>query len=179
MINKKELVIIVKESNSFSEVARKLNKSGVPNIKRLCIVNNVDTSHFAIKKINTITKTCPVCKKQFTGLPSKVNNKKTCSYACSNKFFRTGESNGNWKGNSYRLKCFIHHKKECLICGENKIVTVHHYDEDHKNNSPENLVPLCPTHHQYYHSKFRNEVEKKIDTYVNNFKSKKFNPDIA
>ena len=50
MINKKELVIIVKESNSFSEVARKLNKSGVPNIKRLCIVNNVDTSHFAIKK---------------------------------------------------------------------------------------------------------------------------------
>jgi len=179
MINKDELVITVKESNSFIEVAKKLNKSGGPNIKRLCLANNIDTSHFTKKRVSEITKTCPVCKKQFTGLPCKVKNKKTCSYACSNKFFRTGEGNGNWKKDAYRSTCFLHHKKECIICGENKIVTVHHYDENHKNNSPENLVPLCPTHHQYYHSKFRKEVEKKIDTYINNFISKRTNPDIA
>lgn len=126
-----------------------------------------------------VTKTCAVCNKEFTVTTRVARKQITCSYACSNKHFRTGENNGNWKRDVYRSTCFLYHKKECVICGENKIVTVHHYDENHENNSPENLVPLCPTHHQYYHSNFRNEVEKKINTYVNNFISKRTNPDIA
>lgn len=66
--------------------------------------------------------------------------------------------------------CFHYHKKECIICGENKIVSVHHYDENHKNNNPENLVPLSPTHHQYVRSKYKNEVIDKIDEFVYSFK---------
>jgi len=50
-------------------------------------------------------------------------------------------------------------------------VAVHHYDENHNNNNPENLVPLCPTHHQYVHSKYKNEVIDKINEFVYSFKT--------
>lgn len=56
-----------------------------------------------------------------------------------------------------------------MICGENKIVAVHHYDENRKNNSIENLIPLCPTHHQYVHSRYKEEVMDKINKYRNQF----------
>ena len=115
-----------------------------------------------------ITKECPVCKKDFTSF--KTEKKTTCSYACSNKHFRVGEGNGNWKQDTYRSTCFLYHKKKCVICDEEKIVSVHHYNENHKDNRPENLIPLCPTHHTYVHSGFRDEVQPMIDDYIKNFK---------
>ena len=84
-----------------------------------------------------------------------------------NKLFRTGPDNGNWLGKNYRLICFTYHKKSCIICNEANIVAVHHYDLNHENNDPENLIPMCPTHHQYVHSKFNHLVQDKIDEYVN------------
>lgn len=125
------------------------------NIKR-----HEDSCHNNIKNI----KECPVCNLSFVG------NSTTCSYSCANTYFRSGELNGNWKEDSYRSTCFLYHKKECVICGECKIVTVHHMNGDHGDNRPENLVPLCPTHHQYFHSMYRNEVEQKINEYIENFK---------
>ena len=65
--------------------------------------------------------------------------------------------------------CFKHHPHKCCVCGEEKIVAVHHYDGNHYNNDPVNLVPLCPTHHSYWHSKFRNLIQDKVDEYVKNF----------
>ena len=124
------------------------------------IGNNVFDRH--VFKCEGI-KTCPVCSKQFNG------NGKTCSYSCSNTFFRSGENNPNWKEEQYRSTCFLHHEKKCVICGENKIVTVHHMNENRNDNRPENLVPLCPTHHQYFHSRYRKEVESKILDYLNNW----------
>ena len=55
------------------------------------------------------------------------------------------------------------------MCGEEKIVAVHHYDHDHTNNDIANLVPLCPTHHQYVHSRYIDEVQPFIDAYVKDF----------
>ena len=110
-----------------------------------------------------LKKTCPVCSREFETLKSE--NNKTCSYSCSNKLFRTGESNGNWKKDSYRSTCFLYHEKKCVICDEDKIVEVHHYDENRKNNKPENLIPLCPSHHQYIHSKFKHLVVDKVEKY--------------
>lgn len=110
---------------------------------------------------------CPICKKNFSCFSRE--KKMTCSYACSNKKFRTGRNNGNWNENRYKTTCFLHHKKECIICGESKIVEVHHYNKNHKDNRPENLVPLCPTHHQYVHSRFFVEIEEKIHKYVRQF----------
>ena len=105
-------------------------------------------------------KNCQVCGNTFTG------KKQTCSYACSNTRFRSGENNGNWKQETYRTTCFLHHEKKCVICDEDKIVEVHHLNEDKTDNRPENLIPLCPTHHQYFHSKYRNLVEPSIIEYL-------------
>jgi hypothetical protein len=114
-------------------------------------------------------KTCPVCSSFF------YTESATCSNSCANTYFRSGVNNPKhspYSKNSYVTICFSYHKKECIICGEDKIVAVHHYDENHSNNTPENLIPLCPTHHQYFHSKYRFIVEPKIIEYRESFLSR-------
>ena len=112
-------------------------------------------------------KLCPVCKEKIKNLVST-----TCSYSCANTKFRTGESHGNWKSSSYRSTCFLHHEKECVVCGENKIVAVHHLNENKKDNRPENLIPMCPTHHLYMHSGFKKLIKKDVDEYLTKWKMK-------
>lgn len=113
-------------------------------------------------------KKCPACNKTFQPKDRKTV---TCGYSCSNTYFRSGENNGAFKAASsnYRTRCFMVHEKKCIICGEDKIVSVHHYDEDNTNNAIENLIPLCPTHHQYVHSRYKELVQPAIDEWRNNF----------
>lgn len=106
-------------------------------------------------------KPCIVCSK-----PVKTKDAVTCSYSCSNKHFRRGPDSPNWKEEAYRSTCFHYHKKACVICGESRIVDVHHLDENRKNNSPENLIPLCPTHHMYWHSRYKHLIENEVLAYV-------------
>jgi hypothetical protein len=48
-------------------------------------------------------------------------------------------------------------------CGGNK-----------KNNNPENLIPMCATHHVYWHSKHRHLIKDRVEKYRNEFiKTKK------
>jgi len=107
---------------------------------------------------------CPVCNEQFKPTKGQV----TCSHSCANTHFRSGADNPNYRENrkDYRTTCFAIHEKKCIVCGEDKIVEVHHADEDHTNNDPANLVPLCPTHHQYFHSKYRYLVEPIIKEFM-------------
>ena len=118
-------------------------------------------SKVGIKNHQASCRACPVCGTCFSGGRSK-----TCSHACANTFFRTGPGHGNWSETQYRSTCFHYHGKKCVICGEERIVEVHHLDEDHGNNRPENLIPMCPTHHQYWHSKYKSEVEGKVLEYI-------------
>lgn len=166
---------------SYSDVCRHLsipiNGTGIRKAKNYCIENKLDTSHFdptRTQKLNSkykkIKKLCPVCNTLFETTNSK-KEKMTCSYSCSNSHFRQGPKNGKWNEDAYRSTCFLYHKKECIICGEDKIVSVHHFDENHQNNNPKNLVPLCPTHHQYIHSSFRDLIYDKVKEYVLNFES--------
>jgi len=98
--------------------------------------------------------------------PSK--EKYFCSRNCANS------AGGKAKSQKYHTDDLAHyavvawryHDKECIICGESKIVAVHHYDENHCNNDPKNLIPLCPTHHQYMHSRFKIEIEEKVKKYI-------------
>ena len=113
------------------------------------------------------TKYCKVCDNPIVNYKT---SKGTCSKGCANTYFRSGEENGNWKGTQYQTICFIHHKKECVVCGEQNIVEVHHLDEDRTNNDPSNLIPLCPNHHQYWHSRFRHLVENKVYSYIAEWK---------
>ena len=116
-----------------------------------------------------IEKDCPICGTKFTTGKDSPREKMTCSHSCANSYFRSGVNNPNWKENSYRTTCFHFHKKECIVCGENKIVEVHHLDENNKNNSPNNLIPLCPTHHQYWHSRYKEEIEQIVIDYITEF----------
>jgi hypothetical protein len=154
------------------------------NAKVKCIFCNKEYSKSNIKKHSnaciknpivqeTKKKVCPVCTKVF------YTTATTCSNSCANTYFRSGVNNPNfndYSNTAYITICFSYHKKECIICGEQNIVAVHHFDENHNNNNPENLIPVCPTHHQYFHSKYRYMVENKIIEYRNNFIRNTINP---
>jgi hypothetical protein len=143
----------------YTKSQRRINESNRNNWKFYC-------SRKCLSEYRTIKipkKICPVCEKEFE------KKSKTCSHSCANVLFHSGEGNGNWKESCYRTTCFLYHKKECIICGEKNIVHVHHFDENKKNNKPENLIPLCPTHHQYWHSRYRKLIEKKVLKYQKEF----------
>lgn len=36
------------------------------------------------------------------------------------------------------------------------------------NNNPNNLIPLCPNHHQLFHSRYRQLVYPLIEDYIKN-----------
>ena len=121
-----------------------------------------------------LKKICPVCGKEFyTDVGEKGRRQECCSYACSNTYFRSGENNGMYSNaTKYSTICFKHHPHKCCVCGEEKIVAVHHYDGNHNNNEITNLVPLCPTHHCYIHSRYKDEIIDKVNAYVEAFKRK-------
>jgi hypothetical protein len=126
------------------------------------------TEKFGI--IGNETRICEKCGKEFI-IEGRINSKsfskkKFCSISCAKARDNFWEKNIS----HYTTICWKYHKKECIICGENKIVAVHHYDENHNNNDPINLIPLCPTHHCYVHSKYKNLIFDKINEYINNFK---------
>lgn len=53
--------------------------------------------------------------------------------------------------------------KSCAICGFDKVVDLHHLDENRKNNSRDNLVGLCPNHHKMFHDfRYRKEIQEKL-----------------
>lgn len=121
---------------------------------------NIKKHEIACKKNPVNLKECPACNTKH----SKGGT--TCSYSCSNTYFRSGRNNPNWKDDRYQSTCFEAHGKKCIVCGEEKIVATHHINEDHNDNRVENLVPLCPTHHQYVHSRYRDEVQPIIDKFI-------------
>lgn len=177
--SEQEIKLACAEAKSKAEFARALgfkssNGNTYKKLERLIESLALDTSHFTGTnyshiRYEKIERPCPVCGKTFVTRKGHAREKKTCSYACSNTHFRSGQNNPNWRESSYRSTCFLHHKKKCVVCGEDKIVDVHHFDEDKENNSPENLVPLCPTHHMYCHSRYKGLVIKKIERYLEHF----------
>jgi hypothetical protein len=157
-------------------------------------------SHYTRFNPNKIIVICNFCKKQIT-LPSKklhelgcylnpknlrlcfvcqkpiknYKSSKTCSHTCANRYFKQREIEDE-NSNEYRKICFKYHKKECIICNEVNIVHAHHFDVNRKNNNPSNLLPLCPTHHKYMHSRFRELIISRVETYINEWK--KLNPEL-
>lgn len=148
------------------------NSKNVALVRSLIREHEIDTSHFGrLRTRQRLQKSCPTCNMSFETIVGR-HEKITCSKKCANTFFRSGRDNPNWvedNQNAYARICWAHHKKECVICEENLIVAVHHYNGNHSDNRPENLVPLCPTHHQYWHSRHRHLIEEKVNTYVQNF----------
>ena len=49
--------------------------------------------------------------------------------------------------------------KNCIICGFNKIVDLHHLDKNKKNIFESNFIGLCPNHHKMLHDfRYRKEI---------------------
>jgi hypothetical protein len=81
--------------------------------------------------------------------------------------------NPDSKGSSYVDICFSFHQRKCVVCKEFRCIEVHHLDSDRKNNSPTNLVPLCPTHHRFWHNpKYKSIIEQTVLNYVRRFTQK-------
>ena len=148
-----------------------MNIDKANTLKYNCVYCNASITSGNIRRhekscrINPLNqKNCPVCNNLFSGKNT------TCSHSCSNTYFRSKEKHPNWKEDSYRTTCFVHHDKKCIVCGEDKIVEVHHLDENKLNNDPSNLIPLCPTHHQYWHSRYKYLIESVVYKYVEDWK---------
>ncbi len=173
-------IIDISDCYCNQDVVKKLNLplKGDSNklVQSYIKYHNIDTSHFdknkKLRKYPIITKSCPICNREFSTQQGAKKEKITCSYSCSNTYFRSGNNNGTYKDDSevsYRRLCFRYHTKECIICKEDKIVAVHHFDENHNNNDLANLIPLCPTHHQYIHSQYKYLIEDEVNKYRENF----------
>ena len=166
------------QNNKISENSKIKYKEYVENNRINCKFCNKSIVDFNLEKhetscyLNPINiKLCEIC-----GEPIKYYkyNKGVCSISCSNKLIKRGicsESSIenrklNYLNHNYRSICFENHDKKCIICGELNIISVHHYDYDHNNNDPKNLIPLCPTHHQYMHSRYKYLIENEINNYL-------------
>lgn len=79
-------------------------------------------------------------------------------------FFLERIKAGNYK-RKYGLDIETYKKitSKCVVCGFDKIVDLHHLDMDKKNRSSDNLIGLCPNHHQMIHSKYREEIFKILE----------------
>jgi predicted restriction endonuclease len=118
-------------------------------------------------------KTCECCKKEFI-YEGRIKTKayklaRFCSRSCANNRQNVWDKkpimqNGIWR---YRKIAINTHGEKCVVCGFDKVIEIHHIDEDRTNNTKENLVPLCPNHHTMIHrSKYVNEVKQEILNYL-------------
>ena len=125
----------------------------------------VDKRYGEIKKHQ---KVCSCCGEEFI-FEGRLNTKKYdltkyCSRSCANNRQEWWNENAT----HYRTIALQNHDEKCAICGFDKIVAIHHIDENKKNNNPKNLIPLCPNHHEMVHSKWKFEVQPFIEKWVEN-----------
>ena len=101
------------------------------------------------------TVECAYCGKTFRRLRTRLEaDNKTgkiyCSKECGNK--AKNEQHTDWNnGTNYRRNAFNIYPHNCAICGYNedeRILEVHHIDENRNNNDINNLIILCPNCHK-------------------------------
>ncbi len=114
---------------------------------------------------------CITCYKRLSWKPKLVNCKRCqrdlphhsrglCAACYSSIFHIDSIKSANYK-KWYNLDLETYKKitKECLLCGFDKIVELHHLDRDTKNSNKKNLIGLCPNHHKMLHNRdFHAEV---------------------
>lgn len=128
------------------------------------------------KKIHV--KECEHCHTEFE-IFARDNSKKLkiarfCSRSCAN----SRSASERWRQakrvstvHTYRRICFEHHAKQCVVCGYDEILQVHHCDHNRENNTPENLIPICPNDHELLHkgtAEQKSRVRKAIEKYMGN-----------
>lgn len=128
-----------------------------PRCNKLCswftgkICHNCYRRYFWKRKL----KICPRCKRL-----KPVHAKGLCVGCYQTTFYL--EHNKFWnyqKRHNISAELYKQITEKCVACGFDKVVSLHHLDENNKNNSRENLIGLCPNCHQMIHMiKWREEV---------------------
>lgn len=97
---------------------------------------------------------CAYCHKKFKRLKSELAKSKSgyvyCSHECGNKHKNLLRYNSE-DGTEYRRNAFLNYPHKCAACGydaDERVLEVHHIDENRKNNKIENLIILCPICHK-------------------------------
>lgn len=98
---------------------------------------------------------CDYCGKTFHRLKSHAHKDtyNYCSRECGNRHKNElRKLAGEWDNSkNYRLKAFEYLPHKCASCGwdeDERILEVHHIDENREHNYLENLCILCPTCHR-------------------------------
>lgn len=98
---------------------------------------------------------CNYCHKKFKRLKSVLlkdnkTGKVYCSKECGNR--SKNEELANYQNSTaYRRNAFLNYEHKCSLCGWNedeRILEVHHIDENRNNNDILNLLILCPICHK-------------------------------
>ena len=105
-------------------------------------------------KCKYIEMTCAFCGKKFERLKTQVEKSKSglvfCSKECGNKY--KNEQVTNYQNSTdYRRNAFLAYPHKCYVCGyddDERILEVHHIDENRNNNDISNLKILCPNCHK-------------------------------
>lgn len=99
--------------------------------------------------------TCKRCKRKMA-----IHAKNLCA-GCYNYVFHLDKNKAynHRKSKNVDLKTYRKITTSCVICSFDKIVDLHHIDSNKQNNSPKNLIGLCPNHHRLINNhKYRDEV---------------------
>lgn len=100
---------------------------------------------------------CINCGKEVIRKDSDVKKNKSgnfyCSRQCGNEYKnKIREENGEWENScNYRRKAFAKYEHKCCVCNwseDERILEVHHIDEDRTNNNIDNLCIICPICHR-------------------------------
>jgi hypothetical protein len=75
-----------------------------------------------------------------------------CYFKHKGYLIKSYKSVNPYRSNTARRRAFKVQSK-CYFCDENrlKMLDVHHIDNNHSNNSVNNLILLCPNHHREVH----------------------------
>lgn len=121
--------------------------------------------HAGMKKRQELD--CFICRVKIYKTKSQLKRAKSRKYFCGkscqtrwrNSVF-VGNKHKNWKhgeGVDYRQILIGNCRKAvCVLCGtnDNRVLAVHHIDQNKKNNIPDNLTWLCHNcHHEVHYDK--------------------------
>lgn len=131
--------------NEFSHISSRSNKAKY--CSRGCYYK-------AMTKKGTVEKKCLFCDSVFFTSPSA--DKDFCSKQCvvDHKVLRSKSPASFQTARKWMLaRNMLNKCRDCGYDAEPKIIGAHHNDENRMNNSPENLIPLCPNCHSLRHMK--------------------------
>lgn len=136
-------------------------------------MNIVKCKNCGREKENHSKGHCITCYKKLLWKPKKIICKrckremphhcKGLCGGCYNFMFHLEKTkSANYKKyHNISIELYKKTTKECIICGFDKIVELHHLDENKKNNAEQNLIGLCPNHHRILHDfRFRKDIRE-------------------